>query len=150
MSTSLEKCESTSNSKNSTNNLAPDQEEISQLGISGHWYITNVCSPNVHEDRLILTNWIQCIHPSPWIIGLLLVILICLDAQIIGQRRGDSNNMLLFNRIMCPLDLVEIPLKRRAYTWSNMKYDPVLVKLDGIFTNTNWTTSFPTTLVPPS
>jgi hypothetical protein len=38
--------------------------------------------------------------------------------------------MLLFNRIISQLDLVEIPLKGRAFTWSNMQDNPLLEKLD--------------------
>jgi hypothetical protein len=41
---------------------------------------------------------------------------------------------------------VEIPLKKRAYTWSNMQDNPLLEKLDWIFTSANWTSLFPNTL----
>jgi hypothetical protein len=62
---------------------------------------------------------------------------------------GDINNMLLFNRIISQLDLVEIPLKGRAFTWSNMQDNPLLEKLDWIFTSANWTTLFPHTIATP-
>jgi hypothetical protein len=48
---------------------------------------------------------------------------------------GDNNNMLLFNSIIQHLDLEEIPLKGRAFSWSNMQLDPLLEKLDWIFTS---------------
>jgi hypothetical protein len=34
---------------------------------------------------------------------------------------GDTNEMLLFNDIIHHLDLIEVRLKDRAFTWSNMQ-----------------------------
>jgi hypothetical protein len=39
---------------------------------------------------------------------------------------GNANDMLLFNDIIQHLDLVQIPLKDRAYTWSNMQANSLL------------------------
>jgi hypothetical protein len=39
---------------------------------------------------------------------------------------GDINDMFLFNEIIGQLGLLEIPIKGRAYTWSNMQHDPLL------------------------
>jgi hypothetical protein len=55
--------------------------------------------------------------------------------------------MMLFNRIISQLDLEEIPLKGRAYTWSNMQKNHLLEKLDWILTGASWTTTFPNTLM---
>ena len=57
--------------------------------------------------------------------------------------------MLLFNSIIQAHDLEEIPLKGRAYTWSNMQNIPLLEKLDWVFTSNGWTTTFPNTLAMP-
>lgn len=46
-------------------------------------------------------------------------------------------------------DLEEIPLKGRAYTWSNMQLNPLLEKLDWIFTNAEWTSTFPNSMATP-
>ena len=62
---------------------------------------------------------------------------------------GDSNNMLRFNSLLQQLDLVEIPLKGRNFTWSNMQDSPLLEKLDWIFTSANWTLTFPNTQAHP-
>jgi hypothetical protein len=66
-----------------------------------------------------------------------------------NREGSDVNNMLLFNRIISHLDLEEIPLKGRAFTWSNMQENPLLEKLDWIFTSANWTSTFPITLASP-
>ena len=57
--------------------------------------------------------------------------------------------MLKFNEAISTLGLVEIPLKGREYTWSNMQDAPLLQKLDWIFTYESWTNSFPITLAIP-
>ena len=52
-----------------------------------------------------------------------------------------------FNEVISHLGLIELPLKGRAYTWSNMQSDPLLVQLDWFFTSNQWTLTYPNTLV---
>ena len=56
------------------------------------------------------------------------------------------NDILIFNEIISNTGLVEIPLKGRAYTWSNMQDQPLLQQLDWVFTSTAWTLKFPHTM----
>ena len=62
---------------------------------------------------------------------------------------GDPNNMMLFNNIIINLDLVEIPLKGRSYTWSNKHDNPLLEKLDWVFISSHWTTVHTSTMAIP-
>lgn len=62
---------------------------------------------------------------------------------------GDVNGMLLFNEAINNLGLIELPLKGRKFTWSNMQKDPLLERLDWFFTSAAWTQSFPSTFVAP-
>ena len=62
---------------------------------------------------------------------------------------GNLNDTLIFNDIIGHLGLEEIPLKRRAFTSSNMQHSPLLEQLDWFFTIVNWTSSFPNTLALP-
>jgi hypothetical protein len=57
--------------------------------------------------------------------------------------------MLLFNEAISNLGLVELPLKGRKFTWSNMQKDPLLERLDWFFTSASWTLSYPSTMVYP-
>jgi hypothetical protein len=43
---------------------------------------------------------------------------------------GDINEMFLFNDIIGHLGLIEMTLKGRLYTWSNMQNEPLLEQLD--------------------
>lgn len=57
--------------------------------------------------------------------------------------------MLKFNDAISALALVEIPIKGRSFTWSNMQQAPLLEKLDLIFSSESWTDKYPNTLVWP-
>jgi len=60
---------------------------------------------------------------------------------------GDINDMFRFNAAISQLGINEITLQGRKYTWSNKQHDPLLEKLDWVFTSENWATSYPTTSV---
>jgi hypothetical protein len=61
----------------------------------------------------------------------------------------DFNDTMVFNNIISPLGLIELPLKGRSYTWSNMQEIPLLQQIDWFFTSVAWTTQFPLSLVLP-
>ena len=63
--------------------------------------------------------------------------------------RGDLNDIFIFNEIIAHLGLLELPLKGRSYTWSNMQDNPLLEQLDWFFTSADWITSYPMTEVLP-
>jgi hypothetical protein len=62
---------------------------------------------------------------------------------------ANLNDIATFNEIISYLGLIELPIKGRSYTWSNMKSDPLLVPLDWFFTSPARTIKFPNTLVNP-
>lgn len=62
---------------------------------------------------------------------------------------GNFQDTLIFNDMTDHLGLIELPLKGRGFTWSNMQAEPLLEQLDWFFTSVNWTTEFPDTLVTP-
>lgn len=62
---------------------------------------------------------------------------------------GNLADTLIFNDAIGHLGLVELPLKGRAFTWSNMQSNPLLEQLDWFFTTANWTIDFPSTEVLP-
>ena len=114
------------------------------------WFLTNVSGPTIQEDRANFITWLNNLDSSSMDLWMILG-----DFNLIrspndrNRDGGDVNNMLLFNRIIQQLDLEEIPIKGRSYTWSNMQDSPLLEKLDWIFTNVDWTTKFPNTMALP-
>lgn len=59
---------------------------------------------------------------------------------------GNVNDMLFSNEVIQRLGLIEIPLKGRNFTWSNMQDDALLQKLDWVFMSAKWSLSFLNTL----
>ena len=57
--------------------------------------------------------------------------------------------MITFNDFIRAQCLIELPIKGRAYTWSNMQMDPLLEQIDLFFTSNNWTSTYPNTMVKP-
>ena len=66
-------------------------------------------------------------------------------AENINQPGGDTNDMFIFNEIIDHLEILELPIKGRSYTWSNMQDDPLLEQLDWFFTSQNWIPDYPMT-----
>jgi hypothetical protein len=52
---------------------------------------------------------------------------------------GNFQDSLIFNNIISHLGLIELPLKGRIYTWSNMQVAPLLKQIDWFFTSVAWT-----------
>lgn len=48
-----------------------------------------------------------------------------------------------FNEVLDDLQVLEVPLKNRMYTWSNKRPDPSFSKLDRVFLTTEWSSQFP-------
>lgn len=66
-----------------------------------------------------------------------------------NKPRGDVTEMNMFNEAISDQDLIEIPFSGRELAWSNMQNDPLLVKLDWVFTSSSWALSYPATFVQP-
>ena len=68
-----------------------------------------------------------------------------------SRNRPGANltDIATFSEIISYLGLVELPIKGRSYTWSNMHADPLLVQLDWFFTSSAWTLKYPNTTVRP-
>jgi hypothetical protein len=44
-----------------------------------------------------------------------------------NKDEGNMQDIMIFNSIISNLDLQEIPLKGRKFTWSNIQQEPLLV-----------------------
>ena len=109
--------------------------------------MTNVYGPCQPEKRCAFIDWFANIDipiDTNW--------LVLGDFNFIrgpadrNKPGGDINDMLLFNEAISRVGLIELPLKGRHYTWSNMQQCPLLEKLDWFFTSESWTISYPATI----
>lgn len=114
------------------------------------WTLVSVYGPCSEPDRSLFAQWLfelQIPDDENWI----LMGDFNFYRSINNRNRagGDMNDMMIFNSIISNLGLLELPLKGRAYTWSNMQNYPLLEQLDWFFTSVSWTASYPSTLVKP-
>jgi hypothetical protein len=114
------------------------------------FHVTNVYGPSHHDLKLAFVTWFLNLDTTDfedWVIGG--------DFNMIrepsnrNKSGGDQSDMELFNDHRANLDLIEIPFSGKCFTWSNMQDDPLLVKLDWVFTSSNWALSYPGTFVQP-
>ena len=112
------------------------------------WILTNIYGPCENLQRLDFIDWFKNINmpdDTDWLIvgGFNYI------RYPHNRNRGVGNiqNMMHFNEAINNLALIEIPLKDRSFTWSNMQDAPLLEKLDWVFTSEHWTNSFPATTV---
>ena len=114
------------------------------------WNLVNVYGPCTEPRRSEFVNWLYNLDiqdNEDWL----------LMGDFNFYRYSDSRNrqganlsdINIFNDIINHLGLIELPIKVRSYTWSNMQQNPLLVQLDWFFTSLNWTIKFPNTVVNP-
>jgi len=76
-------------------------------------------------------------------------LLICGDFNMIYQARDKSNNRLNlramcdFCRALDAMQVDELVLHGRLYTWSNERRQPMLERIDRAFATTSWLQAFP-------
>lgn len=114
-------------------------EFSSNLGNST-WYLSNVYGPNTVEGKQEFTDWLMNMNINQSKLWMILGDFnFTRGPENRNKPGGDPNNMMTFNNIIINLDLVEIPLKGRSFTWSNTQDQPLLEKLDWVFTSSHWT-----------
>ena len=114
------------------------------------WTIVTVYGPCRGLDRDIFVRWLYDIDiPSHeyWLIVGDFNFIRSVDNR--NKPGADMNDIFIFNEIISHLSLVELPLKGRALTWSNIQDQPLLEQLDCFFTSPNWTLLFPNNMVFP-
>jgi hypothetical protein len=114
------------------------------------FYVTNVYAPCDTEGRTEFIEWFMTLDSSLYDLWIVMGDFNMIRSTADRNRPGGNlSNILHFNSIIQEHDLEEIPLKGRNYTWSNVQDNPLLEKLDWIFTSKNWTVNFPNTLATP-
>jgi exonuclease III len=114
------------------------------------WNLVSVYGPCQGELRDDFVNWLYNLHiptGSNWL--LLGDFNFIRSSDNRNKPGGDVNDMFLFNEVIGQLGLLELPLKGRKYTWSNMQNQPLLEQLDWFFTSAEWISTYPNTVVLP-
>jgi endonuclease/exonuclease/phosphatase family metal-dependent hydrolase len=110
------------------------------------FFLTNVYAPSVREDMPAFFSEITSVASTvqgPWMLLGDFNLTRCPDDKNNDCFNASEANR--FNDLINSLGLIEIPLVDRAYTWSNRRDVPTLVRLDRCFVNTDWDAVFPNT-----
>ena len=114
------------------------------------WRLSNIYGPCDEPARSAFINWFRNCEVDEninwFFLGDFNVYRSLENRNRPGGNLGDT---LIFNDAIGHLGLIELPLKGRSYTWSNMQSNPLLEQLDWFFTSPNWTRDFPNTEVLP-
>lgn len=108
--------------------------------------LTNVYAPTAYDEKVPFLRElddIASVVSEPWI----LIGDFNLTRNPLDKNSDNFNfrEAQLFNDSINRLELIEIPLVDRAYTWSNKRDNPTLVRLDRCFVNVLWDDTFPNT-----
>lgn len=95
------------------------------------WSLINIYGPCNEPDRSIFTSWLfdlQIDDDEDWLIVGDFNYIRSPDNR--NKPGGNANDMLTFNDFIHSQSLVELPIKGRMFTWSNMQNNPLLEQLD--------------------
>jgi hypothetical protein len=102
-------------------------------------FVTNVYAPCVDADRDAFFDELLSLVPfctGPWLLAGDFNITRAPDER--NNDAFDAGLASAFNAVLDEMLLQELPLLDRKYTWSNMRDQPTLVRLDRAFINLPW------------
>jgi exonuclease III len=115
------------------------------------WWLTNVYGPQGDAAKIGFLHELRDLRPSlsgPWAI--------CGDFNLIYQAADKSNGRLSrrmmgrFRRLLNDLELSELHLSGRLFTWSNERLHPTLERIDRMFVSEGWESLYPGRISRPS
>lgn len=111
---------------------------------SPQWWLTTVYGPQDDWQKAIFLEELEAIRqqcPGPWaVLGDFNLIL---DEADKNNRRINRNLMRRFRETVARLQLLDLHLHGRRYTWSNERAAPTLVRLDRVLVSLDWEVQFP-------
>lgn len=111
---------------------------VKSLHSDDDWTLVNIYGPSDGLDRVNFTDWLfQLDIPTDenWIMAGDFNYIRAPDNR--NKPGGNINDMLMFNDFIRSQSLIEIPIKGRYYTWSNMQSNPLLEQRDWYFSFIN-------------
>lgn len=108
------------------------------------WWLTSVYGPKSNEEKTLFLEELEAIRDAcagPWVVaGDFNLILEETDKN---NARINRRNMLGFRRVVDRLELRDIHLLGRLFTWNNECHNSTLVKLDRVLISVDWEDRFP-------
>jgi hypothetical protein len=108
------------------------------------WWFSGIYGPHSDGDKPAFLEELREVRShcsGPWMLAGDFNMIYCAE-----DKNNDNVNRALmgrFRRLVNDLELKEIPLLGRRYTWSNERASPTLVKLDRVLCTADWEDIFP-------
>ena len=108
------------------------------------WWLTSVYGPQSDLDKVHFLDELRMIRSScsdSW--------MVCGDFNLIYKAEDKNNSNLnrrmmgCFCRFIDDMELQELSLRGRLYTWSSERDTPTLERIDRFFTSEEWLLDFP-------
>ena len=121
--------------------------EFSPRGLQP-WWLTCVYGPQGDDNNLLFLQELRSIRANcqgPW----LLLGDFNLITSVEDKNNRNINRAMMgrFRRLINDLELRDLPLHGRKFTWSNQQEVPTLVKLDRALCSAEWEQLFPNCLL---
>lgn len=115
------------------NRFALSMEFTSKLD-NETWMLTTVYAPCTPDGKREFLNWFKNIEMPSDIDWLVVGDFNLMRKPEDRNREGaDLNEIFLFNEAINKLDMIELPLHGRQFTWTNKQFPPLLERLDWFF-----------------
>lgn len=108
------------------------------------WFLSTVYGPTAREDKADFLQELRGLHAAyqrAW--------LVCGDFNLIHLAQDKNNGRLnlremrRFRAVLQELELAELHLNGRLFTWSNERRHPTLERIDRAFAVVDWLDAFP-------
>lgn len=118
--------------------------QLTKIGTDKCWWITSVYGPQAEQDKIAFLQELRTFrqqHIGPW--------MVCGDFNLIYKAAEKNNNLLNrrmmvhFRNFLNTLELKELQLHGRAFTWSNEQRNPTLTYIDRVFIMMDWELLYP-------
>ena len=99
------------------------------------WNLSSIYGPCTEPPRSMFVDWLKNLQIGDDVNWLILGDFnFYRSLEDRNRPGGNLQDTLLFNEAIGQAGLIELPLKGRAFTGSNMQQDPLLKQLDWFFT----------------
>uniref|UniRef100_J3L454 DUF4283 domain-containing protein n=1 Tax=Oryza brachyantha TaxID=4533 RepID=J3L454_ORYBR len=121
-------------------------QALKELQMDRAWHLTSVYGPQDEGDKFLFLEELETVGGTcfpNWVLAGDFNLI----TSVADKSSGRVNRRLMnaFTAVLNRLELKEIYLFGRRYTWSNEQQQPVMVKLDRVFATTGWEDAFPET-----
>lgn len=106
------------------------------------WFLTNIFAPCTSDRKIDFLQWFKGIampDDNKWLIVGDFNLILIRRPEDRNKPGGNFQEMLAFNDdAISSLRLEELPLRGCKYTWTNKQTNPLLERLDWLFTSNAW------------